>query len=89
MNTNEIIDEIERATLNRRTAAECRLMEVEKYLAAYDAACSLAIFVEHVEAGYPLRAGGPLVESAKAKLRRLGTIDDSDFFTRFERVTHD
>lgn len=85
MNTNEILDEVERTGLNRRTIAECRLDEVERYLAAYDAACSLAIFVEHIVAGYPPRAVSPMVLAAKEKLRKLAALH-GDFFTRFERV---
>lgn len=85
MNTNEILDAVERTDLNRRTVAECRLAEVDEYLAAYDAACSLAVFVEHIEAGWPPRIGSPLVENAKTKLRKLAALH-GDFFTRFERV---
>lgn len=64
-----------------------RLAESEKYLATYDAACSLAVFVEHIEAGYPPTHGDILVEDAKRKLRELAKMEDgNDFFTRFERV---
>lgn len=65
---------------------EKRDAETEKYLAAYDAACSLAIIIEHMECGYTLNANGALALDAKAKLRKLSKIDGSDFFTRFERI---
>lgn len=60
--------------------------ETAKYLAAYDAACSLAIFIEHIEAGWQPKSGEALMEDAKAKLRKLAGCDGNDFFTRFERI---
>lgn len=66
---------------------EWRLAGSAKYLAAYDAACSLAIFVEHIEAGYPPTRTSALVEDAKRKLRELTKIEGGNgFFTRFEKV---
>lgn len=82
MMTNEIIDDIDALEKQR----SMRDAENAKYLAAYDVACSLAIFVEHIECGYTLKADGTLALDAKAKLRKLAELDGSDFFTRFERI---
>lgn len=57
----------------------------EKYFATYAAACVLEILVESIEAGFPPKVGGPLMEDAKNRLlelRRLESGRDS-FFGRF------
>ncbi len=58
-------------------------VDSEKYFAVYDAACSLAVIVDHMERELGVKL---LIEDAKRKLRVIAGIEENDFFTRFERV---
>lgn len=56
----------------------------EKYFAVYDAACSLEIIVEDLQAG--IQPSRMFIDDAKSKLLRLAALEPGkEFFGRFNK----